>query len=111
MIIAAIIDANNNELFKCFTFIAWMVGISRSCDVVPFISEVMFAVSEWKHNMLNYSENMNATSTDQADNKFQVRRELFSLFYAVGIIGSILALLHLNQKQNFKNPKQAFMLR
>jgi hypothetical protein len=34
-----------------------------------------------------------------------------SAIYVVGIVGTFLALLHLHQKANFKNTKQAFMLK
>lgn len=59
--------------------------------------------------MLNNSEIVNATSAVVAAGS----TKLFTLrvFYVVGIIGSALALLHLYQKQNFKNKKHAFMLK
>ncbi|CRL04188.1 CLUMA_CG017303, isoform A [Clunio marinus] len=64
-------------------------------------------------NVLKYSEdeNGNATSVVETHNKLNTHTELVSMLYIVGIIGSLLALLHLCQKQNLKNSKQAFMLK
>lgn len=53
----------------------------------------------------------NSTISGENDDKSNVHAELVGLFYVVGIIGSFLALLHLNTKKNFRNTKQAFMLK
>lgn len=60
--------------------------------------------------MLNYSETANASSAVPAAGTISMV-ELLSVLYVVGIIGSFLALLHLHQKQSFKNSKQIFMLK
>lgn len=56
---------------------------------------------------------MNTTDFESNDNdhKSMVYLELVAVFYIVGILGSFLALLHLYCKRNFKNTKQAFMLK
>lgn len=89
-----------------------MIRISRCGVLEPFISESVSVggCCRLKINMLNYSEDVNGTSTS-VGNKSMVRTELLSVLYVVGIMGSFLALLHLYQKQNWKNTKQAFMLK
>lgn len=85
-----------------------MLIISRRSILKLFISLAGVYVPE--HNMLNYSVNVNTSGVIQAaGTKSMV--ELQSVFYVVGIIGSSLALLHLHQKQSFKNTKQIFMLK
>jgi hypothetical protein len=37
--------------------------------------------------------------------------EVVSVLYIVGIVGSFSAMLHLYRKRNYKNTKQAFMLK
>lgn len=61
--------------------------------------------------MLNYSGHVNTSSAVVDGTKASVSTELLTVFYLVGIVGSILALLHLHRKKNFKNSKQAFMLK
>lgn len=36
---------------------------------------------------------------------------LYNILYFIGVFGSSLALIHLCQKKNFKNPKHALMLK
>jgi hypothetical protein len=40
-----------------------------------------------------------------------IELSLYTAFYIVGAIGSLLALIHLYQKRNFKNPRHAIMLK
>lgn len=64
--------------------------------------------------MLKISESVNSNETVKENNPTASRaipRELLSVFYVVGIIGSFLALLHLYKKRNVKNGKQIFMLK
>lgn len=61
--------------------------------------------------MLNYSGHVNASGAVVDGTKASIQTKLMAVFYLVGIVGSILALLHLHQKKNFKNTKQAFMLK
>ncbi|KAG5680559.1 hypothetical protein PVAND_010059 [Polypedilum vanderplanki] len=60
-----------------------------------------------------YNNETNSTTVINEDNCYKplVFIEMVSLFYFVGIVGSFLAILHLYRKKNFKNTKQALMLR
>jgi hypothetical protein len=58
----------------------------------------------------NDNHTNSTTGRDHSDNTL-VFIEMVSLFYFVGIVGSFLAMLHLYRKRNFKNTKQALMLR
>jgi len=69
----------------------------------------MFNLSALNDEVENYSH---ALSNNESDHKSSIYPIAFlSIFYIVGIIGSFVALLHLIQRQNFKNTKQAFMLK
>lgn len=59
----------------------------------------------------NTSANLTNSPIDFEDDKSIVHVDMLALFYVVGIIGSFLALLHLYSKKNFRNTKQAFMLK
>lgn len=70
--------------------------------------------------MTKYIESVNKTTTmmsksiesfEQKVKPLPITRELLSVFYVVGIIGSFLALLHLYKKRSCKNGKQIFMLK
>lgn len=62
-------------------------------------------------NMSNYTEDVDTNSTSVSHDKFAIPRECFATLYVLGTVGSILALVHLFQKQKFKNTKQIFMLK
>lgn len=57
-----------------------------------------------------WRKNSSSKSHDE-DEKLMLFIELLAVFYIIGIIGSFSALLHLYRKKNFKNTKQAFMLK
>lgn len=88
-----------------FHFLITMMRISRSSALESEGSRCRI------DNMLNYTGENATSAVAQADNKSSLHRELLSVFYVVGIIGSLLALLHLRAKRKFKNTKQAFMLK
>jgi hypothetical protein len=50
-------------------------------------------------------------TTGDDEHKSVAFMEILGLLYVVGICGSFLAMLHLYTKRNFKNTKQAFMLK
>lgn len=52
-----------------------------------------------------------ANETSLQPDTSNVYLKVLSILYIVGIVGSFLALLHLYRKRNFKNIKQAFMLK
>lgn len=54
---------------------------------------------------------MNSSSLTHGDDKFTILRDFLSAVYVVGIVGSVLALLHLFKKQKLRNNKQVFMLK
>lgn len=70
-------------------------------------------IDMWNISSANYSINVTAVTNDDDDpiNKSMVYIEMFSVVYIVGIMGSFLALLHLYRKKNYKNNKQALMLK
>lgn len=95
----------------CFTFsFQWLEAVAV---VLPSRSyRWIYLARVDSGSMLNYSENVNGTASAPGWVKtYIIRREFLSVFYVVGIIGSFLALLHLHQKQNLKNTKQAFLLK
>jgi hypothetical protein len=74
-------------------------------------------VEEKTKMLLNLStydevESSKALNNSESDHKSSTYPIGFlSMFYIVGIIGSFVALLHLCQTKNFRNTKQAFMLK
>lgn len=61
----------------------------------------------------NNTHNRSQTKIETFDEQknLTVFFKLLIVFYITGIIGSFCAMLHLYRKKNFKNTKQAFMLK
>lgn len=107
----AIIDSNAWPR-ALVTFSSRSIEISRRSVLVPegdrgrVVNEEMANNSE---NATNYPEF--SAGGPEGRKQGTILRELLSVFYIVGIVGSFLALLHLHQNRNFKNSKQVFMLK
>jgi hypothetical protein len=117
------ITDDNNNIIRVSHF---LVSISRCWNLASFISERILSVSCMlfvgaKTMASKYSaifDNSTArkivesVEEDLKQKTWPVPRELLSVFYVVGIMGSFLALLHLcNSSKRNKNVKQIFMLK
>jgi hypothetical protein len=62
-------------------------------------------------SQLSGNASFNTTALEKNTKPMVISRELLSVLYVVGIIGSFLALLHLYKKRIGRNGKQIFMLK
>lgn len=83
-----------------------------------FDSEIQNDNQPWTESIVNliYLDTKNETKLNTTSNGIRghgsiVYLEVIGVLYTVGIVGSFLALLHLYRKRNYKNTKQAFMLK
>lgn len=81
-----------------------LIRISRRSVLVSFKAEVLLVMN-------NNTGTINGTTVVVVDQQSMYIKKVFAGFYVIGIFGCLLALLHLHQKINFKNSKQAFMLK